>query len=68
MLDTWPITNLIPVIRVDFIIHSPGTPFCFDQKCPCHSDWEAKRKLCKAHRDGLITRAERDRIFRGEQA
>ena len=64
MLETWPITNLIPV---DLVIHSPATPFCPDRKCPCHCDWEAKRKLCKAHCDGLITKAERNRIYRGSK-
>ena len=37
--------NFIPVISVDYVVHTSEMPFCFtDPTCPCHDDHEEIQK------------------------
>jgi hypothetical protein len=51
--------NFIPVIPVDYVVHTPEMPFCFtDPSCPCHDDQEEIQKVAVWVTDGLMTEEE----------
>lgn len=58
--------NFIPVIPVDFVEHSATSPFCWDEKCPCHEDEEAIAEVNQAVQDGLITPTEATDFVKGK--
>ncbi|MGH2493824.1 MAG: hypothetical protein ACRDIV_03885 [Ktedonobacteraceae bacterium] len=47
--------NFILVIPVDFLLHEPDRPFCYDMSCSCKTDerllWEVSRFI----EEGLMT-------------
>ncbi len=58
--------NFKPIIpTLDPIIHTKDNPFCFDLKCPCHQHDEQVKAVVEAYLNGLLTRAEKQDIFRG---
>lgn len=63
----------VPVIPVDFVIHDEAHPFCDDMKCPCHSGatWDDifyyNEHLEQPFDDGLLTVAEKHRLWEGRQ-
>jgi hypothetical protein len=51
--------NFIPVIPVDYVVHTSEMPFCFvDPTCPCHDDHEEIQKVVVWVLDGLMTEEE----------
>ena len=50
----------------DFPVHTPENPFCDDMTCPCHEDADAINDLTGYYHDGLVSREDADRIFRGQ--
>ena len=66
-------TRCVPVIVVDFVIHDEAHPFCDDMKCPCHSGatWDDifyyNEHLEQPFDDGLLTVAEKHRLWEGRQ-
>ena len=57
--------NFIPVVPVDYIEHTPDTPFCWNDGCICREDQEAINNLNQAIKDGLITVEDANRIYHG---
>ncbi len=60
----WP-ENLKPIISVEWQEHTPDHPFCWDMRCPCHEDTQARAALAEYHREGLVSAADCDRIYQG---
>lgn len=58
------------VIPVPPIIESPyihnNTGFCYDMSHECHENQESIQELHQAHQNGLVSDADRDRIYRGK--
>lgn len=51
--------NIIPVIPIDYVVHTAEMPFCFvDAFCPCHEDHEEIQKVAAWVTDGLMTEEE----------
>jgi hypothetical protein len=46
-------------------LHTPDHPFCDDLTCPCHEDQDAINDLNNCYQDGLVSRDDADRIYRG---
>jgi hypothetical protein len=47
--------NFIPVVSVDYIEHTPDTPFCWNSACDCHEDDAAIFQVSLYVQDGLMT-------------
>ena len=47
--------NFIPIIPVDFPLHTPELPFCYDESCGCHEDGLLIAEVAQHVRDGLFT-------------
>ena len=47
--------NFIPVVPVDYELHTPEKPFCFDQACECHEDEMLIFQVSLHVADGLMT-------------
>jgi hypothetical protein len=50
----------------DFPVHTAENPFCDDMSCPCHEDKDAINDLTDYYQDGLVSREDADRIYRGQ--
>lgn len=51
--------NIIPVIPVDYVVHTEEMPFCFtDPSCPCHDDHAEIQKVAVWVTEGLMTEEE----------
>lgn len=50
--------NFAYVIPVDYILHEPARPFCFDETCGCHEDQELLAEVAQFVQDGVMTPAE----------
>ncbi|HEU5378563.1 MAG TPA: hypothetical protein VFV38_24340 [Ktedonobacteraceae bacterium] len=57
--------NFIPVIPVDYSVHTPENPFCDDMSCPCHEDADNQQALQNWYSEGLIGGSDGDLIYRG---
>jgi len=55
-----------PVADGDYFIHSDDHPFCDDMSCPCHEDEDNVQQLGEQFSDGLVSRDDADRIYRGK--
>ncbi len=58
--------NFIPIIPSDYSVHTADNPFCDDMSCPCHEDQSATYDLNGYYSDGLVSRDDADRIYRGK--
>jgi hypothetical protein len=58
--------NFLPVLPVDYSIHTQDHPFCEDMSCPCHEDQSAVNDLAGHYHNGLVSREDADRIYRGQ--
>jgi len=47
--------NFIPIIPVDFPLHTPELPFCYDSRCDCHEDPTLIAEVAEAVSNGLLT-------------
>ena len=43
------------VIPVDYLLHTPGNPFCYDTTCGCHDDQSLIAEVSVFVSDGLMT-------------
>src|SRR5258708_37121298 len=61
--------ELIAVPCEDRMIHWEGHPFCSDCSCPCHDiqDGQYYELICQPLLGGLMTAAEANRLYFGEQ-
>jgi hypothetical protein len=50
--------NFIPVIPVDYPLHSAELPFCYDSTCGCHEDELLIAEVAEAVTNGLMTPGE----------
>ncbi len=50
----------------DLPVHTPDHPFCDDLTCPCHEDQDAIAELNSFYQDGLVSRDDAERIYRGQ--
>jgi hypothetical protein len=50
--------NFIPVIPVDYAIHSPHIPFCYNDRCPCHEDRDNIAQVHQYYLAGELTAQE----------
>lgn len=51
---------------VEYPVHTSENPFCDDLSCPCHEDADAVNDLTSYYQDGLVSREDADRIYRGK--
>lgn len=51
----------------DIILHTDALPFCGDEMCPCHADFEAIWCLKTQRLEGLLTADETTRLWQGRQ-
>lgn len=47
--------NFAYVVPVDYELHTPEKPFCYDQSCPCHDDELLIAEVSVHVTDGLLT-------------
>ena len=52
------IDNFSIVVPVDYLLHTPEKPFCFDSQCPCHEDDLLIEEVSVFVSEGLITSQE----------
>ena len=43
------------VIPVDYLLHTPGNPFCYDGTCGCHDDPVLVAEVATFVSEGLLT-------------
>ena len=58
--------NIAYVIPVDYLLHTPGNPFCYDGTCECHDDPEAIQAVAGYVQDGLMTPEEATDFVNGK--
>jgi hypothetical protein len=47
--------NFAYLVPVEYELHTPATPFCYDQTCPCHEDQEDIASVAQYVDAGLLT-------------
>ncbi len=57
--------NFMYVVPVDYLLHTPEKPFCYDETCPCKEDQEAITQIAAWVADGLITSGEATDLVAG---
>lgn len=50
-----PADNFSFVVPVDYLLHTPEKPFCYDQSCSCHEDELLIAEVSFHVQDGLLT-------------
>ncbi len=50
-----PADNFSFVVPVDYELHTPEKPFCYDGNCPCHEDDVLIAEVSLHVQDGLLT-------------
>jgi hypothetical protein len=50
--------NFSYLLPVEYILHSPEKPFCYDQRCDCHEEEILIGEVADFVRDGLLTTEE----------
>ena len=63
MPGTWR-TSHTPA-RIDTTVHTPDKPFCYDPKCPCRENKEARDRVWQWVQDGLMTEFEASEYISG---
>ena len=61
-----PPDNFTYPIPVDYDLHTPEKPFCYDQACECHEDYEAIFQVPLHVADGLMTPNEATDVVKGK--
>lgn len=46
------------VIPVDYLLHTPNNPFCYDESCGCHDDQTLIAEVATFVAEGLMTEEE----------
>jgi len=57
--------NFSIVVPVDYRLHTPEKPFCYDPTCPCHEDGLLIEEVSLHVQDGLLTADEATDFVRG---
>ncbi len=47
--------NFAYLVPVEYELHTPETPFCYDQTCPCHEDQDDMSLVAQYVDTGLLT-------------
>jgi len=55
---------VLPVIESACIHNNTG--FCYEPSCPCHENQESIQDLSQDYQNGLVSAADRDRIYQGK--
>ncbi len=50
-----PPDNFAYLVFVDYVLHTPEKPFCYDPECECHEDEVAIYQVSLHVQDGLTT-------------
>ncbi len=58
--------NFAYLVPVDYDLHTPEKPFCYDQRCPCHEDELLTAEVSLHVQDGLLTPDEATDFVKGE--
>ncbi len=58
--------TVVPVIPVDYEVHTPERPFCDDPTCSCHDDPDAINEVNEDYQDGLLSAEDATRIVQGK--
>lgn len=56
---------VVPLIPVDYTVHTPDNPFCDDPTCPCHEDPDNIEMVHQAYEDGIVTANDATDIVKG---
>lgn len=59
------IDNFSIVVPVDYVLHTPEKPFCFDTTYPCHEDDLLTSEVAVFVREGLMTPEEATNFVAG---
>ncbi len=57
--------NFAYVVPVDFLIHEPDRPFCYDETCGCKTDERLLGEVSRFIEDGLLTLEEGQNFVAG---
>ena len=60
------IDNFSIVVPVDYLLHTPEKPFCYDAMCPCHEDDLLIEEVSLHVQDGLLTADEATDFVNGK--
>ncbi len=58
--------NFLPVVPVDYRLHTPEKPFCYDPTCPDKEDELLIAEVAQFVTDGLMTPEEATDFVRGK--
>jgi hypothetical protein len=47
--------NFAYLVPVEYELHTPETPFCYDKTCPCHEDQDDISLVAQYIDTGLLT-------------
>lgn len=57
--------NVAYVIPVEYVLHTPGKPFCYDETCACHEDETLIAEVAQHIQDGLMSAEEATAFVKG---
>jgi hypothetical protein len=58
--------NFTYLVHVDYELHTPDKPFCYDQNCSCHEDELLVFEVSLYVTDGLLTPEEATDFVKGK--
>ena len=58
--------NFSIVVPVDYRLHTPEKPFCYDETCPCKEDQDAISQVAIWVADGLMLPTEATDFVKGK--
>lgn len=58
--------NFAYLVPVEYELHTPEKPFCYDQSCPCHEDELLIVEVLLHVEDGLLTPSEATDFVKGK--
>jgi hypothetical protein len=58
--------NFTYLVSVDYVLHTPEKPFCYDLSCSCHEDELLVFEVSLHVADGLLTPEEATDFVRGK--
>lgn len=57
--------TVLVILMEDDLLHTNGTPFCYDTTCPCHEDSLLIAEVAHFVEDGLLTSDEATGLVAG---
>ena len=58
--------NFAYVVPVDYLLHTPEKPFCYDQTCACHEDELLIGEVAQHVLDGTLSNENATDFVRGK--